>query len=135
MYRFTYGRTSYASKFEQLWIKLLSVCLLEKAMAPHSSTLAWKIPWMEEPGRSMGLLRVWHGWMTSLSFFLSLAEFWLKTYLNRYCEFNILYEWWAKSRLCGLCNLEHMNVLLIPWKVLQVPIKDLTDRPIIGLIL
>ena len=32
--------------------------LLEKAMAPHSSTLAWKIPWMEEPGRlqSMGLL-------------------------------------------------------------------------------
>ena len=30
---------------------------LEKAMAPHSSTLAWKIPWMEEPGRlpSMGL--------------------------------------------------------------------------------
>ena len=36
--------------------------LVEKAMAPHSSTLAWKIPWMEEPGRlqSMGLLRVGH---------------------------------------------------------------------------
>ena len=35
---------------------------LEKAMSPHSSTLAWKIPWMEEPGRlqSMGLLRVGH---------------------------------------------------------------------------
>ena len=34
----------------------------EKAMAPHSSTLAWKIPRMEEPGRlkSMGLLRVGH---------------------------------------------------------------------------
>ena len=33
-----------------------------KAMAPHSSTLAWKIPWMEEPGRlqSMGSLRVGH---------------------------------------------------------------------------
>ena len=32
----------------------------EKAMAPHSSTLAWKILWMEEPGRlqSMGLLTV-----------------------------------------------------------------------------
>ena len=30
---------------------------LEKAMAPHSNTLAWKIPWMEEPGglQSMGL--------------------------------------------------------------------------------
>ena len=38
-------------------------------MAPHSSTLAWKIPWMEEPGRlqSMGLLRVGHDWVTSLS--------------------------------------------------------------------
>ena len=34
----------------------------EKAMAPHSSTLAWKIPWMEEPSRlqSMGSLRVGH---------------------------------------------------------------------------
>ena len=34
----------------------------EKAMAPHSSTLAWKIPWMEEPGglQSMGLRRVGH---------------------------------------------------------------------------
>ena len=40
-------------------------------MAPHSSTLAWKIPWMEEPGRlqSMGLLRVGHDWATSLSLF------------------------------------------------------------------
>ena len=36
----------------------------EKAMAPHSSTLAWKIPWTEEPGRlqSMGSLRVGHDW-------------------------------------------------------------------------
>ena len=35
---------------------------LEKAMVPHSSTLAWKIPWMEGPGRlrSMGSLRVRH---------------------------------------------------------------------------
>ena len=44
-------------------------CLPEKAMAPHSSTLAWKIPWAEEPGRlqSMGSLRVGHDWATSLS--------------------------------------------------------------------
>ena len=44
---------------------------LEKAMAPYSSTLAWKIPWMEEPGRlqSMGSLRVRHDWATSLSLF------------------------------------------------------------------
>ena len=44
---------------------------LEKAMATHSSTLAWKIPWMEEPGRlqSMGSLRVGDHWATSLSLF------------------------------------------------------------------
>ena len=43
----------------------------EKAMAPHSSTLAWKIPWMEEPGRlqSMGSRRVGCNWATSLSLF------------------------------------------------------------------
>ena len=43
----------------------------EKAMAPHSSTLAWKIPWMEEPGRlqSLGSLGVRHDWGTSLSLF------------------------------------------------------------------
>ena len=41
-------------------------------MAPHSSTLAWKIPWMEEPGglQSMGSLRVGHDWATSLSLFI-----------------------------------------------------------------
>ena len=43
----------------------------EKAVAPHSSTLAWKIPWMEEPGglQSMGSLRVRHSLATSLWLF------------------------------------------------------------------
>ena len=43
--------------------------LSEKAMAPHSSTLAWQIPWTEELGRlqSMGSLRVGHDWATLLS--------------------------------------------------------------------
>ena len=44
---------------------ILNTCVVlyaEKAMAPHSSTLAWKIPWTEEPGglQSMGSLRVGH---------------------------------------------------------------------------
>ena len=45
--------------------------ILEKAMAPHSSTLACKLPWTEEPGRlqSMGSRRVGHNWVTSLSLF------------------------------------------------------------------
>ena len=44
-------------------------CHMEKAMAPHSSTLAWRIPWTEKPGRlqSTGSQRVGHDWVTSLS--------------------------------------------------------------------
>ena len=51
--------------------KTFSTRRAEKAMAPHSSTLAWKIPWMEEPGRlqSMGSLRVGLDCVTSLSLF------------------------------------------------------------------
>ena len=50
------------------------VCLLleaEKVMAPHSSTLAWKSPWMEGPRglQSMGSLGIGHDWATSLYFF------------------------------------------------------------------
>ena len=43
----------------------------QKAMAPHSGSLAWKIPWMEEPGglQSMGSLRVGYNWATSLCLF------------------------------------------------------------------
>jgi len=45
-----------------LKFRISSMERTEKAMAPHSRTLAWKIPWMEEPGRlqSMGSLRVRH---------------------------------------------------------------------------
>ena len=52
-----------------LFILYIVVCISEKAMAPHSSALAWKIPWTEEPGRlqSMGLKRVEQDWVTSLS--------------------------------------------------------------------
>ena len=49
-------------------LKLMSI--EEKAMASHSSALAWKVPWMEESGglQSMGSLGVGHDWATSLSF-------------------------------------------------------------------
>ena len=50
---------------------ILLVNCSEKAMTTHSSTLVWKIPWMEEPGRlqSMGSQRVGLDWATSLSLF------------------------------------------------------------------
>ena len=52
---------------------------LEKEMATHSSTLAWKIPWMEESGglQSMGSQRVGHNWATS---------FRLKSYIGKVCK-------------------------------------------------
>ena len=74
-----------APEFLNLWrihscphlLKFYSLTLLgsfhvftEEAMAPHSSTLAWKIPWMEEPGRlqSMGSLRVGHDFTFTFQF-------------------------------------------------------------------
>ena len=58
---FTYTRLLIVT-YTRLW---------EKAMAPRSSTLAWQIPWREEPGRlqSMGSLGVGHNWATSLLLF------------------------------------------------------------------
>ena len=54
-----------------IYFGVISFSSPETAMAPHSSTLAWKIPWTEEPGRlqSVGLLRVRHDQVTSLSLF------------------------------------------------------------------
>ena len=73
------GRDGYiASPTQWTWIWANCTAGAEKAMAPHSSTLAWKIPWMEEPGglQSMGSLWVGHDWaftFTRLSFSLSLS--------------------------------------------------------------
>ena len=63
---------SWKSRFF-LKIKTCLYWVTEKALATHSSTLAWKIPWMQEPGRlqSMGSQRVGHDWATSLSLSLS----------------------------------------------------------------
>ena len=70
-----------AAGWDKFHCSLYTVCLwwdlhalkasMEKAMAPHSSTLAWKVPWTEEPGglQSTGSLQVRQDWETSLSLF------------------------------------------------------------------
>ena len=60
------GCSLWGSTVRHDWSNLAAV-----AMAPHSSTLAWKFPWTEEPGglHSMGSRRVGHNWATSLSLF------------------------------------------------------------------
>ena len=70
--------------------------LLEKEMATHSSILAWKSPWMVEPGRlqSMGLQRVRYDWATSLS--LSFSHDWIQDATKKWflsLSFSFLFCW------------------------------------------
>ena len=59
---FIFAENNYSIYAHTMLIKTPLLHQMEKAMASHSSTLAWKIPWAEEPGRlqSMGSLRVGH---------------------------------------------------------------------------
>ena len=62
-------RVKHLLTLQETWVQSLGrEDPLEKAMAPHSSTLAWKIPWTEKRGRlqSMGSQRIGHDWVTSL---------------------------------------------------------------------
>ena len=73
---------------------------LEKAMATHSSILAWKIPWIKEPGwlQSMGSQRVRQDWVTSLSFPIMaltpslIAQFWGLQGLIPFLGYELLKE-------------------------------------------
>ena len=62
---------SYYFRFSAACLTPSSQQQAEKAVAPHSSPRAWKIPWTEEPGglQSVGSLRVGHDWATSRSLF------------------------------------------------------------------
>ena len=77
------------STMRETWVRPLGQeDPLEKEMAIHSSTIAWKIPWTEKLGRlqSMGSLRVGHDWATSLVTNVSIYERII------YLTFNILKE-------------------------------------------
>jgi len=61
----------YSESHSPLEVKSSTILGLVNSMAPHSSTLGWKIPWTEEPSRlqSMGSLRVGYDWATLLSLY------------------------------------------------------------------
>ena len=88
---------------------------MEKVMAPHSSILAWKIPWMEEPSRlqSMGSQRVGHDWTTSLYSlcFRGLALNGLKNVLNIVLKKKHLIVWQKKNFVSSLVNDSEMENL------------------------
>ena len=83
--------------------------LLEKEMATHSSTLAWKIPWTEEPGRlqSMGSQRVGHDRATSLSLslFSSLSYICLHLHFIREMSAMSISAVQATSSLASLIHI------------------------------
>ena len=83
-----------------------------KEMAPHSSTLAWRIPWREEPGRlqSMGSQRVRHDWATSLSLSLSLPP------LYRWEDWHFK-SFWQISEVLTCPHLNHSVPMEaeLPW--------------------
>ena len=86
---------------------------LEKEMATHFSTLAWKIPWTEEPGRlqSMGSQRVGHDWVTSLSLSVKAMIFPVVMYG---CE-----SWTIKKAECWRMDAFELycwrRLLRVPW--------------------
>ena len=82
----------------------------EKAMATHSSTLAWKIPWTEEPGRlhSMGSLRVRHHWANSLSLFTFLH--WRRKWQPTPVFFPGESQGWGSLVGCRLWGLTRLNM-------------------------
>ena len=88
---------------------------LEKEMATHSSALAWKIPWMEEPGRlqSMGPQRVGHDRETSLSLSRIQVDDNLSSSLNNVKKEN-------KN------TKEHLNYLFLVWEawIIQATEED-----------
>ena len=70
---------------------------LEKEMAIHCRTIAWKIPRTEEPGRlqSMGSQRVRHGWVTSLSLYKELAFIFIHLFYFLFQSLFHLYMFWS----------------------------------------
>ena len=84
---------------------------LEKEMAIHSSTLAWKIPWIEKPGglQSMGSQKVGHDWAISLSSSLELHSHEVQVSLF-YC-----YRGWVEAqRGCLACQRAHYKKQQVP---------------------
>ena len=98
----------------------------EKAMAPHSSTLAWKIPWMEEPVRlqSMGLRRAGHNWATSLSLFTFMH--WRRKWQPTPVFLPGESQGWGS--LVGYCLWGHTELAMIEVMQQQQPVNN----PILG---
>ena len=98
-------------------------------MAPHSSTLAWKIPWMEEPGglQSMGSLRVGHDWVTSLSLFTFMHQRrkWQPTPVFLPGESQGQGAWWASVHEVVQSPTQLKQLSICPQAMQETPVQFL----------
>ena len=87
---------------------------VEKEVATYSSTLAWKIPWTEEPDKlqSMGSQRVGHDWATSLSLFTFWFQFSSVQLLSRVWLFEIP---WTAAHQASLSITNSQSLLKVHW--------------------
>ena len=90
---------------------------LEKKMATHSSTLAWKIPWTEEPGglQSMGSQRVRQGWTTKLSTFSFAKSFNPdpNSFQKFLCTFSFVFYTEVPIKMYVYCHQEYHWYIVI----------------------
>ena len=88
------------------FLRLNNIPLLEKEMATHSSTIAWKIPWTQEPGRlqSMGSQRVGHNWAKAIKRQHSIIGLY-----NIVCIIHLSVDFWIISTF-GYCEHLHTGV-------------------------
>ena len=97
IFEYFFGLQTFSYIYLYIWLYVW--LLREKAMATYSSTLAWRIPWTEEPDglQTMGSRRVGHDWAISLSFSLSWVGEGNGNPLEYYCLENPRYSgaWWA----------------------------------------
>ena len=128
------------STMQETWVQSLGwEDPLEKEMAIHSSTIAWKIPWTEEPGslQSMGLQRVGHNWATSLTYLrlylsilghtwsFSVMNLW-NSQMNQWTYKHIIFSWntmWDRQRKA----LKYLWLILVDvWQKTKNSVKQLS---------
>ena len=131
-----------SQKLDYYFLGFSSHWMMENAMTPYSSTLAWKIPCVEEPGRlqSMGSLRVGHDWATSLSpfTFIHCRRKWQPTPVflpGEYQGQGSLVGWllWGRTESDDWSDLAAAAAAVIEWSWIVLP-NDCSSDSIISFI-
>ena len=128
-------RVKHLPAMQETWVRsLVREVPLEKEMATHSSILAWRIPWIEEPGglQSIGSRRVGHDWASSLHFtsMSYLQSFYKQSRLENKNYLPFTWFWKPHQRLT-----EHLTVFWPRFiSVFEIPDSDLGKEAIPSLL-